>query len=147
MIVDPFAGEIRDGRMYGRGACDMKGGLAAVLCALKALVRAGVKPKGGITFYSDIEEEYGGPAGMEAMMSAGNLDVSRASFPANPPNWKSRSGTAAAWPPATKPRPVGAFRPGPPGSQRHHQHVPVHPGIPHPALPPGGKSLVREMPR
>ncbi len=74
MTVDPFAAEIRGGRMYGRGACDMKGGLAAVLCAFKALVRAGVKPKGGITFYSDIEEEYGGPAGMDAMMKAGELD-------------------------------------------------------------------------
>jgi len=58
MTVDPFAGNIRDGRMYGRGTSDMKGGIAAVLCAFKALVRAGVNPHGGITFFSDIEEEY-----------------------------------------------------------------------------------------
>jgi len=63
MTVDPYAGEIRDGKMYGRGTCDMKGGVAGVMCAMKALVRAGVKPKGGITFYSDIEEEYGGGNG------------------------------------------------------------------------------------
>ncbi len=63
MKVDPYAGVIRDGRMYGRGTCDMKGGLAAVLCAYKALVRGGFTPKGGISFYSDIEEEYGGLAG------------------------------------------------------------------------------------
>jgi acetylornithine deacetylase len=63
MTVDPFAGEIRGGRMYGRGTCDMKGGLAAVLCAYKALVRGGFAPKGGISFFSDIEEEYGGLAG------------------------------------------------------------------------------------
>ena len=63
MTVDPFAGEIRDGRMYGRGTADMKSGLAAVLCAYKALVRAGIKPKGGISFYSDIEEEWGGFGG------------------------------------------------------------------------------------
>lgn len=74
MTVAPFAAEIRDGRMYGRGACDMKGGLAAVLCAFKALVRAGVKPKGVVTFFSDIEEEYGGLAGMDAMMEQGMLD-------------------------------------------------------------------------
>ena len=64
MTVDPFAGDISEGKMYGRGTCDMKGGIAAVLSAFKALVRAGVKPKGGITFFSDIEEEYGGQAGL-----------------------------------------------------------------------------------
>jgi acetylornithine deacetylase len=63
MTVDPYGGEIKDGRMYGRGTCDMKGGIAGVMCALKALVRGGVKPKGGITFFSDIEEEFGGAAG------------------------------------------------------------------------------------
>ena len=63
MTVDPYAGEIRDGKMYGRGTCDMKGGIAGVLCSLKAMVRAGVKPRGGITFYSDIEEEWGGVNG------------------------------------------------------------------------------------
>lgn len=63
MTIDPYAGEIKDGKMYGRGTCDMKGGIAAVLCSYKALVRAGFKPKGGITFYSDIEEEYGAAAG------------------------------------------------------------------------------------
>ena len=31
--VDPWAAEIRDGRLYGRGACDMKGGVAAILAA------------------------------------------------------------------------------------------------------------------
>ncbi len=54
MTVEPFAGEIRDGKLYGRGSCDMKGAIAALLCAFKVLVRAGIKPKGGITFYSEI---------------------------------------------------------------------------------------------
>ena len=63
MTVDPFGAEIRNGKMYGRGACDMKGGIAGILCAFKALVRAGFRPRGGITFYSDIDEEFGGTAG------------------------------------------------------------------------------------
>jgi len=63
MIVDPYAAEIRDGKMYGRGTCDMKGGIAGVMCAIKAMVRAGVSPKGGITFFSDIEEEFAGGNG------------------------------------------------------------------------------------
>jgi acetylornithine deacetylase/succinyl-diaminopimelate desuccinylase-like protein len=63
MTIDPFAGDIKDGKIYGRGSCDMKGAIAAVLCAFKALVRAGVRPGGSITFFSDIEEEYGGGSG------------------------------------------------------------------------------------
>lgn len=39
MTVDPFVGEIRDGKLYGRGACDTKGSLAAFLTALANLVR------------------------------------------------------------------------------------------------------------
>ena len=37
MIVDPFGGEIRDGRLFGRGACDTKGTMAAMLWALREL--------------------------------------------------------------------------------------------------------------
>jgi acetylornithine deacetylase len=34
MTVEPFGAEIRDGRLYGRGACDVKGGMAAILAAV-----------------------------------------------------------------------------------------------------------------
>ncbi len=74
MTVDPFAAEIRDGRMYGRGACDMKGALAGFMCAFKALVRAGHMPEEGITFYSDIEEEFSGPDGFLSMIEKGYCD-------------------------------------------------------------------------
>ena len=74
MTVDPFGGEIRDGRIYGRGSCDMKGPIASLLIALKALVRCGKKPKGGITFFSDIEEEYGGWGGYYWAKSEGLFD-------------------------------------------------------------------------
>jgi succinyl-diaminopimelate desuccinylase len=36
--VDPFAAELRDGRIYGRGSCDMKGGLAAAMVAVETLL-------------------------------------------------------------------------------------------------------------
>ena len=42
--VDPFGGEIRDGRLYGRGAADMKGGVAAMLFAVDAVARSGSFP-------------------------------------------------------------------------------------------------------
>jgi len=39
MTIDPFGGEIRDGKLYGRGATDTKGSMAAMLAALTNVVR------------------------------------------------------------------------------------------------------------
>ena len=39
--LDPFAAVVKDGRVYGRGACDMKGGLAASIIAVEALIDTG----------------------------------------------------------------------------------------------------------
>ncbi len=56
----PFAPAIRDGRMYGRGAGDMKSGTIAALFALDAIRSAGFKPTARIHFQSVIEEESTG---------------------------------------------------------------------------------------
>ncbi len=54
---DPFGGEIVNNRIYGRGACDMKGGLAAAMGAIKALVDSGVHLRGDILFAALADEE------------------------------------------------------------------------------------------
>jgi acetylornithine deacetylase len=59
-IEPPFSGEVRDGRLFGRGACDMKGGLVASLCAVKALQASGVRLRGDIVLASVQGEEDGG---------------------------------------------------------------------------------------
>jgi len=58
--VPPFTATIRDGHVLGRGACDMKGGLAAALAAVGALTASQVKLGGRIAFHSVIAEEDGG---------------------------------------------------------------------------------------
>lgn len=55
--VDPLGGDIKDGRLYGRGACDMKAGLVAMVFAMQALRRSGVPFKNGIMFTGVIDEE------------------------------------------------------------------------------------------
>jgi succinyl-diaminopimelate desuccinylase len=56
---DPFAAEIRDGRLYGRGATDMKTAIAAMIAATENFLRSGA-PKGSISFLLTCDEE--GPA-------------------------------------------------------------------------------------
>jgi len=54
---DPFGAEIEDGILYGRGACDMKGALAAMIYAGKALVESGVEMDGRLTIAAVVQEE------------------------------------------------------------------------------------------
>jgi acetylornithine deacetylase len=56
----PFAPEIRDGWLYGRGAGDMKSGLIAALFAIEALRRTGLAPAGDLQVHSVVEEECTG---------------------------------------------------------------------------------------
>ena len=62
--VDPFGGEVKDGRIYGRGACDMKAGIAAAVYAAEAVRRAGVRLAGSVEVSGTVDEESGGWAGM-----------------------------------------------------------------------------------
>ncbi len=58
MDIDPFKGEIKDGKLYGRGAVDMKGPLAAMILSLVAIKRSDITLKGDLLFVGVIEEEY-----------------------------------------------------------------------------------------
>ena len=60
MTIDPFAAEVKDGRLYGRGACDMKSAVAAAMVATRAVKRAGVPLAGTLLFGSEVGEEGGG---------------------------------------------------------------------------------------
>ena len=56
----PWSGAVRDGQVYGRGACDMKGGLACQLLAVEVLRAAGVQLRGSLQLQSVVGEEDGG---------------------------------------------------------------------------------------
>lgn len=57
--VDPWGGILQDGRIYGRGAADMKGGLAANYIAVKSIVDSGLKLKGDVLVGTTVDEECG----------------------------------------------------------------------------------------
>jgi len=62
--VDPFEGLVRDGRVYGRGACDMKGGLAAAVIAVEALLEEHDDLAGVLEISGTVDEESGGYGGV-----------------------------------------------------------------------------------
>jgi succinyl-diaminopimelate desuccinylase len=75
--VDPFGGEVREGRIYGRGACDMKAGIAAAVYAAEAIRRAGIRLAGAIEISGTPDEESGGFAGVAYLAKQGRLSSKR----------------------------------------------------------------------
>lgn len=69
--VDPFGGEVRDGRVYGRGACDMKGGLAASVIAAEAFLAACPDFRGAVEISATADEESGGYGGVAWLAERG----------------------------------------------------------------------------
>jgi len=71
---DPL-GELVDDRLYGRGATDMKGPLAAMLFVIEAFVETETTPPVDLLFAFVSDEEVGGDAGLPALVDAGLLDA------------------------------------------------------------------------
>jgi acetylornithine deacetylase/succinyl-diaminopimelate desuccinylase-like protein len=62
--VDPWSGELKDGEIWGRGALDMKGEVAASAVAIASLAREGFKPRGDLIFVAAADEEVGNDFGL-----------------------------------------------------------------------------------
>lgn len=78
--VDPFGGEVREGRIYGRGACDMKSGIAAAVFACAAIRAAGIRLGGSLEISATVDEESGGFAGMAYLAEKGLVTAKRTSY-------------------------------------------------------------------
>jgi acetylornithine deacetylase/succinyl-diaminopimelate desuccinylase-like protein len=68
--ADPFGGELRDGEVWGRGALDMKGQVAAAAVALASLAREGFEPDGDLIFAATADEEVGAGFGAQWLCEA-----------------------------------------------------------------------------
>jgi acetylornithine deacetylase len=72
---DPLGGEVVGERLYGRGSCDMKGGLVTHLAALDALEAAGVELLGDVTVTATVGEENGGLGALSAVLRGYRADA------------------------------------------------------------------------
>ena len=83
--ADPWAAEVRDGRLYGRGACDMKGGVAAILAAVRALVASGAAARlgGELLVVLVPGEEDGGQGTLAAIRAGATGDLAIITEPSN----------------------------------------------------------------
>jgi len=78
--LDPFAGVVRDGRIFGRGVCDMKAGIAAAVYAAEAIARAGVALPGTLEISGTVDEESGGFAGVAWLAEQGRIAKARTDY-------------------------------------------------------------------
>lgn len=75
--VDPFGGELKAGRVYGRGACDMKGGLAASVIAAEGFLAACPSFRGAVEISATADEESGGFGGVAWLAERGYFSPER----------------------------------------------------------------------
>jgi acetylornithine deacetylase len=80
---DPFSGEMKDGKLYGRGATDMKGGTVSLLLAIQAIRELNIRLKGDVIFQSVVEEESGGAGTLAAILQGYKADAALIPEPTN----------------------------------------------------------------
>jgi succinyl-diaminopimelate desuccinylase len=77
---DPFAGQVENGRVYGRGTADQKAGIAASIFAIEAIRRSGIRLGGTVEQSATVDEESGGHAGVAYLARNGYLSSERIDY-------------------------------------------------------------------
>lgn len=80
---DPFSGHQENGKIFGRGTTDMKGGNVSMMMAMESIIRSGIKLKGDVIFQSVIEEESGGAGTLATLMRGYKADAALIPEPTN----------------------------------------------------------------
>ena len=84
---DPFVAEVRDGKLYGRGACDMKGGIAAMVLAAEVLAGLGVPLRGDLLVATNTDEESSGAGGSALVQHGIRADAGIVTEPTGLDTW------------------------------------------------------------
>lgn len=82
--VDPFGAEIKDGKLYGRGSVDMKGGVAAMVSAVEVLNALKVTLSGDLMLQTVVNEEHAGGGALGIIADGYTADAAIVTEPAGP---------------------------------------------------------------
>ncbi len=93
---DPFEAHVEDGRLYGRGSCDMKGGVAAMVVAVETLAALGVSLKGDVVVNTVTDEESSGAGALACAWHGVRADACIVPEPTNLEIWLGCRGTCLA---------------------------------------------------
>ncbi len=96
-IHDPFGAEIEEGKMYGRGTTDMKGGVVAMTKALDSIIKSGIKLRGDVILQSVVNEEHSGNGTLACVARGYKADAAIVTEPSHSSNVVIKSGGAAYW--------------------------------------------------
>jgi acetylornithine deacetylase len=92
----PLEAEVRDGNLYGRGSCDMKGGVACMVFASEVLAGLGVRLAGDLLVTTNTDEESSGAGGLALVLHGVRADAGIVTEPTNFDVWISCRGTSYA---------------------------------------------------
>ena len=92
----PFKAEVRDGILYGRGSCDMKGGVACMTFAAEVLADLGIRLAGDLIVATNTDEESSGAGGLGLVLRGVEADAGIVTEPTGFDVWISCRGTSYA---------------------------------------------------
>ncbi len=94
---DPWGGEIENGKMYGRGSTDMKGGIAAMMKAMEAIIKSGVKLRGDVMMQTVVNEEHAGNGSLSCVAKGFKADAAIVTEPSSSNVVMTESGGGVYW--------------------------------------------------
>lgn len=96
-VHDPFGAEIEEGKMYGRGTSDMKGGIVAMTKALDCIIKCGIKLRGDVILQSVVNEEHSGNGTLACIARGYKADTAIVAEPTSSTNVSIKAGGAVYW--------------------------------------------------
>jgi len=94
---DPFGAEIEEGKMYGRGTTDMKGGIVAMTKAVECIIKSGIKLRGDVILESVVNEEHAGNGTLACIARGYKADAAIITEPTGSNNISLKAATALYW--------------------------------------------------